>query len=188
MEEYITISSLNDFIFCPYSIYLHNVYMETDETIFHAAPQTRGKIAHETIEKKTSSNRKDDLISLPVYSTRFKLMGKIDIFRRKEKLLIERKYQLKQIYQGQLYQLWAQYFCLQEMGYEVEHLAFYEISTNKMIPVALPNEIDIFKFNAFIENYLQFNPADKIPTNINKCKHCIYCNLCDKTESENVYQ
>ena len=26
-----SLSTLNDFIFCPYSIYLHNVYMETDE-------------------------------------------------------------------------------------------------------------------------------------------------------------
>ncbi len=31
MDDYISISTLNDFIFCPYSIYLHNVYMETDE-------------------------------------------------------------------------------------------------------------------------------------------------------------
>ena len=29
--DYIHISTLNDFIFCPYSIYLHNVYMESDE-------------------------------------------------------------------------------------------------------------------------------------------------------------
>ena len=33
MEDYISISTLNDFIFCPYSIYLHNVYMEADETM-----------------------------------------------------------------------------------------------------------------------------------------------------------
>ena len=30
-EDYISISTLNDFIFCPYSIYLHNVYMDADE-------------------------------------------------------------------------------------------------------------------------------------------------------------
>lgn len=30
-EDYISISTLNDFIFCPYSIYLHNVYIESDE-------------------------------------------------------------------------------------------------------------------------------------------------------------
>ena len=39
MEDYIAISTLNDFIFCPYSIYLHNVYMETDESVYHATPQ-----------------------------------------------------------------------------------------------------------------------------------------------------
>lgn len=26
-----SLSTLNDFIFCPYSIYLHKTYMETDE-------------------------------------------------------------------------------------------------------------------------------------------------------------
>ena len=58
-EEYISISTLNDFIFCPYSIYLHNVYMESDEGLYHATPQTQGKIAHETIDEKKSSPSKD---------------------------------------------------------------------------------------------------------------------------------
>jgi len=31
MDNYISISTLNDFIFCPYSIYLHNVYMNVVE-------------------------------------------------------------------------------------------------------------------------------------------------------------
>jgi len=39
-ETYIPISTLNDFIFCPYSIYLHNVYENTDESLYHAIPQT----------------------------------------------------------------------------------------------------------------------------------------------------
>ena len=43
MDDYIAISTLNDFIFCPYSIYLHNVYMEMDEGVYHAVPQTRGR-------------------------------------------------------------------------------------------------------------------------------------------------
>lgn len=56
-ENYISISTLNDFIFCPYSIYLHNVYMESDEGLYHATPQTRGRNAHETIDTKKASNR-----------------------------------------------------------------------------------------------------------------------------------
>ena len=179
---------LNDFIFCPYSIYLHNVYMDTDEGLYHAKPQTQGKLAHKSIDNKRASNSKLDLVSLPVYSSKYRLMGKIDIYRQKQKLLIERKYQIKQIFQGQIYQLWAQYFCLIEMGYEVEQLAFYEISTNKTIPISLPNETDIANFTAFINTFHNYNPASTIYINPNKCKHCIYCNLCDKTEEHNVYE
>ena len=68
MDDYISIASLNDFIFCPYSIYLHNVYMEEDETLYKATPQIRGTIAHEGIDKKTGSTKKADIMSLSVYS------------------------------------------------------------------------------------------------------------------------
>lgn len=187
MEEYIAISLLNDFIFCPYSIYLHNVYMETDEDLYHATPQTKGRAAHESIDTKTYSTRKDDIISLPVYCDELGVMGKIDIYKQAEKKLIERKYQLKKIYKGQLYQVWAHYFALIEMGYEVEHIAFYETSTNKTIPIDLPNENDKNELKEMISYFKKFNPADKITVNPNKCTHCIYCNLCDKTEAENVY-
>ena len=162
--------------------------MDTDEGLYHAKPQTRGKVAHESVDNKTLSSQKDVLLSLPIYSSRYNLMGKIDIFRRKEKLLIERKYQLKQIFQGHIYQLWAQYFCLCEMGYEVEQLAFCEISTKKMIPISLPNDKEIKQFLEFIERFRRYNPTESININPNKCKHCIYCSLCDKIEEDNVYQ
>ena len=107
MIDYIPISTLNDFVFCPYSIYLHNVYMESDEGLYHAVPQTMGKIAHRTVDEKTASHRKEDYLSLPVFSEKFGLMGKVDFYKHKEKVLIERKYQLKTIFRGQIYQLWA---------------------------------------------------------------------------------
>ena len=188
MTDYINISTLNDFIFCPYSIYLHNVYMDTDETMYHAVPQTKGRAAHHATDTKTSSNRADDLLSLPVYSEVYGLMGKIDVYKRKEKKLIERKYQLKQIFQGQVYQLWAQMLCLKEMGFEVESIAFYEISTNKMIPVAMPTDADLLAFKQFMNQFRHFDPSStSFSVNQNKCLHCIYCNLCDKTTLDNVY-
>lgn len=189
MSEYISISTLNDFIFCPYSIYLHNVYMETDETMYHATPQTRGRSAHATVDKKTASNRADDILSLPVYSEEYGLMGKIDVYKRKDRKLIERKYRLKQIFQGQIYQLWAQMLCMKEMGYAVEELAFYEMSTNKMIPIPMPGDEELRMFKNFIERFREYNPAEtSIAINRNKCRHCIYCSLCDKTTEDNVYQ
>lgn len=39
------------------------------------------------------------------------------------------------------------------MGYEVEQLAFYEISTNKMIPVDLPGELGKQELIGFIEQF-----------------------------------
>ena len=82
MDDYISISTLNDFIFCPYSIYLHNVYMETDDSLYHATPQTKGRVAHESIDKKTYSTKKNDLMSLPVYSAMLGVMGKIDLYHQ----------------------------------------------------------------------------------------------------------
>ena len=156
MEDYINISTLNDFVFCPYSIYLQGVYMDTDEWQYKASPQAQGKVAHSTVDNKTASNRANDILSLPVYSEEYGLMGKIDLYKRKEKKLIERKFQLKQIFQGQIYQLWAQMLCLKEMGYEVESLAFYEISKNKMIPVAMPTESDLQNFRNFTSRFRSF--------------------------------
>lgn len=153
MTDYISISTLNDFIFCPYSIYLHNVYMEADETMYHATPQIRGLASHKTVDKKTASNRANDLLSLPVYSEEYGLIGKIDVYKRKERKLIERKYQLKQIFQGQRYQLWAQMLCLREMGFKVETLAFYEISTNKMIPVEVPSYEELLQFKQLYRTF-----------------------------------
>ena len=161
--------------------------MDTDEGLYHATPQIRGRLAHDTIDKKTASNRKDCMLSLSVFSERYKLMGKIDVYWADKKLLVERKFQLKQIFQGQIYQLWGQYFCLTEMGYEVEQLAFYETSTNKMIYIPMPDEQAIEQFSAFIEQFHQYNPTADVNVNANKCRHCIYSNLCDKTDSDNVY-
>lgn len=162
--------------------------METDESIYHATPQTKGRVAHATVDNKTASNRADDILSLPVYSEEYGLMGKIDVYKRKEKKLIERKYQLTQIFQGQIYQLWAQMFCLKEMGYEVDSLAFYETSANRMIPVAMPTDQELSIFKAFLQRFRSFDPSSSyFPINPNKCRHCIYCNLCDKTTEDNVY-
>lgn len=57
-------------------------------------------------------------------SEEYGLMGKIDIYKGREQKLIERKYQLRNIYQGQIYQLWAQYLCMKEMGYDVRAIAY----------------------------------------------------------------
>lgn len=188
VEHYIPISQLNDFIFCPYSIYLHSVYMESDEDVYKASPQVSGSNAHSTIDNRHASTRKEDIMSIPVYSEELGINGVIDIFKGQEHLLIERKNNLKQIFRGQVYQLWAQYFCLVEMGYHIEKIAFYEISTNKMLYQPLPTDRDKTELKSFIDRFRSYSPlTTPFSINPNKCRHCIYCNLCDKTTEENVY-
>lgn len=162
--------------------------MDTDEETYHASPQTRGKIAHEAIDSKKSTTRKNDIMALPVYCDEIGIMGKMDLYKGDEKHLIERKYKLAKIYQGQLYQLWGEYFCMKEMGYEIDRLSFYEISTNKMIPMEIPGEEQKEKLKNFVRAFRSFNPAESIEINDNKCAHCIYNPLCDKTNVDYVYQ
>ena len=65
IDEYIPISTLNDFIFCPYSIYLHNVYMKAGEDIYYATPQIAGNTApNAQVEKYGNAIHRDsDLLA-----------------------------------------------------------------------------------------------------------------------------
>ena len=161
--------------------------MESDENIFQATPQVRGKIAHASTDNNTYSTLSNDITSMSVFSDYLGIMGKIDLYRKDKKILVERKYSLKHIYRGQLYQLWAEYFCITEMGYEVEKLAFYEISTNKMIYIDIPGEDEKLELSGFINSFRNYSPEMPLSVNHNKCIHCVYCNLCDKTNTDNVY-
>lgn len=93
--------------------------------------------AEQTLTKqqtqKKGSSRSCDILSLPVCSNSLGLYGVIDLYRGNTATLIERKLRLNHIFRWQLYQLWGQYFCMIEMGYEVNAIAFYEISTNKIL-------------------------------------------------------
>lgn len=188
MTDYISLSVLNDFVFCPYSIYLHNVYAESDDDLYKASPQVKGTIAHQGVDCKSGSTKSSDIMSIAVYCDELGISGKIDVFKQDRHLLIERKRNISRIYRGQIYQLWGQYFCMKEMGYKVDKLAFYEISTNRMINVALPNELGKQELVGFIRAFKSYDPmTSPLTINQNKCLHCIYCNICDKTESDNVY-
>lgn len=187
MEDLIPISELNDFVFCPYSIYLHHVYSGGGEELYHASPQARGKAVHTNIDEHRTGNNRADLTGMAVFSDDLGVYGKIDVYKSRHKKLVERKYLIKTLYRGQIYQLWSQYYCLLEMGYEVENLEFYSCSTNCSFNIPLPDEADRKELKDFIERFKRFDPDQAFPVNQNKCVHCIYCNLCDKTDLDHVY-
>lgn len=188
MDNYIEISTLNDFSFCPYSIYLHNVYKGASEDIYYAAPQIQGRYSHCNVDSGRVARNEGDVSGMSVISHRYGLVGKIDVYKASAAQLIERKRNIATVYQGQLYQLWAQMLCMEEMGYVVKSMGFYDVSTRKLTPVNLPNDHDLAEFELFLNRYRNYDPyRDRIVTVRAKCLHCIYCNLCDKTAQDNVY-
>ncbi|HOF13562.1 MAG TPA: type V CRISPR-associated protein Cas4 [Spirochaetota bacterium] len=182
MEPYIPISMLNDFIFCPRSIYFHQVHGGMEQDMYHTEVQIEGKAAHQSIEKKYYSTQKDVLIGIDVYSEKYNVAGKIDIFDVKACKLVERKNKVVTIYDGYVFQVYAQTFALREMGYEVKKIVIHDKTHNKNYPIPLPEDDDAMlnKFEKLIDDVNSFDLHDTgFNANIEKCKRCIYSHLCD---------
>ncbi len=176
MEDYIQISKINDFLFCPKSLYLHSIYETFSEKIVHSKVQVEGKINHKNIEENKYSTSKRFLVGIYVYSEKYGLLGKIDIYDRETKALIERKTKVKKIYKGYIYQLYAQYFCLKEMGYEVKKLIIHSLKDNKNYYVNLPTSEDEKEFSALLKRIRDFNSDDLLNSGY-KCPNNIYDTL-----------
>lgn len=65
MENPIIISNLNDFIFCPASIYFHNIYGQQDRRLYQSEKQLNGTKVHETVDE--AKNNKNVLHAMDVY-------------------------------------------------------------------------------------------------------------------------
>lgn len=179
MEPSIQISKINDFVFCPKSLYFHSIYENFSEKTYHQSPQVKGKIKHESIDRKKYSTAKKYLQGLEVYSGKYNLTGKIDIYDRENKILIERKNKIAVIYDGYKYQLYAQYFCLAEMGYGVEQVFLYSITDNKKYKIDIPGKEETSKFENTLEAMRNFNILkNNFSQNPAKCAKCIYKELC----------
>lgn len=182
MDDTIIISNLNDFIFCPASIYFHNLYGSRDTITYQGTAQINGKKAHEAVDKGTYSGRKHILTALDIYSEKYNIVGKIDVYDSDKKILTERKRQIKTVYDGYIFQLYAQYFGMTEMGYEVKKLVLYSMVDNKKYDVKIPLEDpEMFvKFENVIERIKTFSLEEFIQDNAEKCKNCIYEPACDR--------
>ena len=183
MEETIIISYLNDFIFCPISIYFHKLYGNLDRNLYQTEYQINGTNAHKAVDNKTYSTSKNILQGIDIYSQKYGIVGKIDIFNINKGELVERKNKIKQIYDGYVFQIYAQYYGLTEMGYKVKKLNLYSMSDNKKYNIKLPTE-DLemkIKFEKLIQNIHEFDIENFQQKNGEKCKTCIYEPACDRS-------
>ncbi len=182
IESYIPISFLNDFVFCPRSIYFHLLYSGFDDKIYKSLIQIKGEGAHLSIDNKVYTTKKEILQSFEVYSSTYNLFGKIDIYNIKTGKLIERKRQVKTIYDGYVFQVYAQCHSLREMGYEVNEIVIHDLIHNKNYNIDLPenNKEMQDKFENLIRDINQFDlEKSSFKPTLEKCKNCIYRELCD---------
>lgn len=182
--EYLTITTLNDYLFCPASIYFHNLYYDKEISSFYGIDQYNGLAAHSTIDKKNYSTRNDILCGIEVFSNKYQLTGKIDLLFLKEHKLVERKKKVKRVYDGFVFQLYGQYFGLKESGYEIERMVIHSLEDNKNYEVGLPDQNPkmLYEFNNLIDSINSFDISSFVTQNSTKCKKCIYCFVCTCTD------
>ena len=183
MEDLIIITNLNDFIFCPASIYFHKLYGSEDRLMFQSKPQIDGTKAHEKIDNGQYSSQKSIITAIDVYSEKYGIIGKIDMYDESKKLLVERKKHITKIYDGYIFQLYAQYYAMSEMGYEINKLEIRSMDDNKKYSIKLPEQDAVMnqKFEGIISKMRTFDLEGFEQTNTEKCKHCIYEDACDRS-------
>lgn len=120
------------------------------------------------------------LQGVSVYCRKYNLCGKIDVFDADKGILTERKKRIKTIYDGYVFQLYAQYFSLAEMGYDVKKIRLYSMDTNKAYDIDLPedNPTMLDKFEKLLMDINTFSFDKFKQTNAEKCNNCIYETLC----------
>lgn len=179
-ENPLPISNLNDFIFCPVSIYFHSLDSETERLSYQQEYQINGTAAHEAVDLGRYSKRRTVLQAFPVYCDRYGLYGKIDLLDTDKGILTERKKKISNIYDGYVFQLYAQYFALREAGYTVNEMRLYSMDDNRTYKTALPEEDEEMfgKFEALINEIQTFKFDEFLQNNPLKCQKCIYEPLC----------
>lgn len=131
---------------------------------------------HECIEKGEYSTAKRYIQGKNVYSGKYNVGGKIDIYDGKTKTLIERKTRIKKIYDGHRLQMYAQMFALEEAGYPVEHLRIHSLEDNRRYTIPLPDTKEKEKFEETLKSIRSYNPANESVAEY-KCDISIYRHL-----------
>lgn len=177
MEPYIAISTINDFLYCPRSLYMHIAAGGINPASYHETPQVRGKAVHEAIEFGRYSNRKNVVQNMSIFSEELGIQGKLDTFDTTTGELIERKAKIKKLYEGYYMQLYAEYFCLVEMGYKPTRLAFYSMLDNKKYPIPIPTKKYRARLKQIISEIQNYTPQKLLKHTCPNCNNNIYTPL-----------
>lgn len=143
-EQYIPLSSLQHYVFCPRQcglIHLQQVWAENART-------AEGRIMHEKADSGAAEKRRDrkTVFSLPIASARLGLAGQADavefLLSEKKAYPVEYKRGRPKSHEADHVQLCAQAICLEEMlGIAIEEGAMYYGETRRRQPVIFSEEL-----------------------------------------------
>lgn len=151
--------------------------------IYQSEYQINGKIAHESIDERSYSFSKNVLQGTDIYCEKYNLAGKIDLFDIENGVLTERKKLIKNIYDGYVFQVYAQCFALRDMGYLVKKIRLHSLDDNKNYDIPLPEDDSamLSKFEHLIKRMNEFDISKFAQDNPEKCRNCIYEPYCDRS-------
>ena len=185
MEELLPITNLNDFLFCPRSLYFGNIFRNSrGQDAYQQTPQKTGLAAHQNIDAEAYSSRKNVLSGVMVYCEQFGLIGRIDVYDGDRQTLTERKWSISAVWEGFRLQMHAQFYALTEMGYTVQKLQLHSKKDNRTYIIPLPDEQDALRLAEVIEQMRTFRLDKPFIANPKKCQACIYREICDIYEEQ----
>jgi CRISPR-associated protein Cas4 len=129
---------------------------------------------HDAIDKKQYSTRKAILQGKSIYCEELGIAGKLDTFDTTSGELVERKALIKDIYEGYKMQLYAEYYCLKEMGYKPTKLAFYSMTDNRKYSLPIPKLPDKKRLAQILDEMRSFTLDDLRKHCCPHCKNSIY--------------
>lgn len=151
--------------------------------LYQRKEQIDGIAAHKSIDTGSYTTSKNVLQGIEVYSEKYGILGKIDMYDMSNKILTEKKKHIETIYDGYVFQMYAQYFAMTEMGYDINEIRLYSMDTNKTYKLKLPNEnaVMLERFETLIKKIKNFDIHEYKQTNFEKCANCIYEPSCDRS-------
>jgi len=172
--DYVMISALEHYSFCPRQCALIHVEQIFDENIY----TIKGRLLHEKVHSEDGENKEGIRIErgLPLWSDKLGLIGKADVveFHGHVPYPVEYKSGKKKKGAHEDLQLCAQAVCLEEMtGRPVPKGAIYHHSSRKRREVSFDEKLRQ-RVHDIVRDIRKMLEADTLPAapNDGRCKHC----------------
>lgn len=156
---------------------MSSVFEGFDESLYKDKPQIVGTQLHAAIDENRYSTSKHIVQGLSVASVEYGLVGKIDLYDAKKLVLVERKTRIKTLHEGYRMQMYAQYVCMLEMGYEILYMYLRSMQDNKRYALLPPGKRECERLRYILGQMRRTTPATVRTHRCARCESHIYDGL-----------